>query len=39
MTKTKTINELNEKIDKLILKGRFNNEFKRLCRLHYQLTH
>jgi len=40
MTKIKIIDQLNEIIDLMIEQGKKNTiEFKRLTRLHYQLTH
>ena len=40
MTKTKTLEILNDRIDRLILAGKTKTaEYKRLTRLHYKLTH
>ena len=39
MTKTKSISLVNNKIDKMIITGETHNEeYKRLIKLHYQLT-
>jgi hypothetical protein len=38
MSKTKTIQKLNTKIDQLIINGRTRTEeYKRLTKLHYKL--
>ena len=40
MTKTKTLQIINQKIDKLIINGKTKTkEYKRLIKLHYLLTH
>ncbi len=40
MNKNETIKALNIKIDKMIIDGKTKTaEYKRLCRLHYKLTH
>jgi hypothetical protein len=40
MNKKETIDLVNEKIDKLIIGGKEKSkEFKKLCKIHYHLTH
>lgn len=40
MTKEQAVQQLNSRIDKLILEGKTDTEeYKRLCRLHYKFTH
>lgn len=40
MNKNETIKILNKKIDEMIINGQQGtDEYKRLCRLHYILTH
>jgi hypothetical protein len=40
MNKDEAIKMVNEKIDKLIIKGEQKTpEYKRLTKLHYKLTH
>jgi hypothetical protein len=38
--KKETLDKLNEHIDRLIMQGRDDSaHYKKLCRIHYQLTH
>jgi len=40
MTKKQSLKKVNDKIDQLIIEGKTNSaEYKRLCKLHYLLTH